>query len=235
MKRFYKDVSHAPTVNGLEIRLDGKPVRTPARHPLVVPSTPLADAIAAEWRDQGGKVLPDTMPLTRLANSTIDGVMPQMATVISDVAAYANSDLVCYWADSPKELMDRQVRAWLPLLDWLQKRYNARLEPTTGIVHKPQSADAVAAVHAAVAGLAPFPLAALHLLTTTLGSVVLALAVHDRHLDAETAFDLSEIDERYQRELWGEDREAMAKHHRLRADVIAAARFFSLLQEDGVL
>jgi chaperone required for assembly of F1-ATPase len=235
MKRFYKEVSHAPTAQGWEIRLDNRPVRTPARHPLVVPTVPLAEAIAVEWRNQGDKIKPESMPLTRLANSAIDGVIPQSATVVADVAAYANSDLLCYWADSPRELMERQARSWLPLLDWAAARYNARLEPTTGIVHKSQSAEAVAALQAAVAALEPFPLAALHLLTTTLGSVVLALAVYDRHLDAETAFELSEMDERYQRELWGEDQEAMARRQRLRADVMTSARFLALLQEDEVL
>lgn len=232
MKRFYKTASTVITGQGVEVHLDGRPIRTPARNLLLLPAMPLAEAVAEEWRSQGDRILPDTMPLTRLANSAIDGVAPQTAAVAADIAAYANSDLLCYWADRPAELMERQARAWRPLLDWTQARFQARLEPTTGVVHKPQSPEAVAMLASMVAGLPPFPLAALHLLTTALGSVVLALAVHERRLDAETAFDLSEIDERYQREQWGEDREAQARRARVRGDILTAARFLALLQGD---
>lgn len=229
MKRFYKEVTVVAGGEGHEVRLDGRAIKTPARHLLAVPSAALAEALAAEWMAQEETIKPDTMPMTRLANSAIDGVMERRTEVVSDLAGYAETDLICYWAEHPRDLVARQAHGWRPLIDWAAERFGAALQANAGVMPQPQSAEAVAALCQVVEDLEPFHLAALHMLTTAMGSLVLALAVAERRLDAETAFDLAEIDERYQREQWGEDSEASLRRARMRIDVKTAARFLILL------
>lgn len=229
MKRFYKEVTVVAGGDGYAVRLDGKPVLTPARRPLLVPSAALAEAMAAEWEAQKDIIKPDAMPLTRLANSAIDGVSERRLEVVADLTCYAETDLICYWAEHPRDLVTRQAHGWRPLLDWAASRFGANLQTFGGLMPQPQPADAVAALGQAVAALDPFRLAALHLMTTAMGSLVLALAVAERRLDAEAAFDLADIDERYQREQWGEDQEAARRRAQVRADIKTAARFLILL------
>ncbi len=229
MKRFYKEVAVVADDAGYGVRLDGKPVLTPARRPLLAPCAALAEAMAAEWEAQKDTIKPDAMPLTRLANSAIDGVSERRLEVVADLTGYAETDLICYWAEHPRELAARQAHGWRPLLDWAASRFGANLQTFGGVMPQPQPADAVAALGQAVAAFDPFHLAALHLMTTAMGSLVLALAVAERRLDAEAAFDLAEIDERYQREQWGEDQEAALRRARIRTDVKTAARFLILL------
>lgn len=229
MKRFYKEVAVVADDAGYGVRLDGKPVLTPARRPLLAPSAVLAEAMAAEWDAQKDTIKPDAMPLTRLANSAIDGVSERRLEVVADLTGYAETDLICYWADHPRELAARQAHGWRPLLDWAASRFGSNLQTFGGVMPQPQPADAVAALGQAVAALDPFRLAALHLMTTAMGSLVLALAVAERRLDAEAAFDLADIDERYQREQWGEDQEAARRRAQVRADIKTAARFLILL------
>lgn len=231
MKRFYQEVTAQAGDKGFAILLDGKPVRTPARNELVVPTDSLAEAIAEEWRSQGEKIDPLSMPLTRLANVVIDGVVPRAQDLIDSIAGYAETDLICYWADYPEALTARHARGWLPWIRWAEGRFGAKLTTMSGVIHQPQPAEAVIALKHAISGYDPWRLGPLHMLTTSGGSLVLALAVMERELDVEEAFALSELDEAYQREFWGEDAEAAERSRRVRADMLYAARFLALLDE----
>ena len=211
------------------MRLDGKPVRTPAGHPLVVPSRSLADAIAAEWNAQGDSIRPATMPMLQLANTAIDRVLPDSAAVAAELAGYGETDLICHWAPEPAELVARQRRQWQPLLDWAALELDAGLKPVTGVMAQAQPGAALDALRRAVVALDPFRLAALHILTTCTGSLVIGLAVLRGRLEPAAAWEASQLDEAYQVERWGEDREAAARRAGLRADLEAGARLLALL------
>lgn len=207
-KRFWTKADVRREGDGWTVVLDDKPVRTPGKHPLIVPTEALARAIAAEWDAQEGVIRPETMPLTRAANSAIEKVAPQFDAVAEMLAAYGGSDLLCYRADAPEVLTERQAKAWDPLLDWSAKEIGAPLRPTKGIVHVEQDAAALAKFEAELKALDTFGLTAIHDLVTLPGSLVLGLAVLKGRLSAEEAYELSRIDEEYQAELWGRDEEA---------------------------
>ena len=229
MKRFWKQVSAVPAEGGHDIHLDGKPVRTPGRVPLTLPSSALAQAIAGEWRDVGETLDPRTMPLTGLANAAIDRVAPDPTAFAAGLAKYGESDLLCYRADHPLELQLRQQAAWDPLLNWARNRYGIDPVTTTGVMHRPQSAETVARLGEAIAARSPFELAALSPLVTITGSLVAALALLEGFATPEDIWSPANLDEDWQREHWGEDhlaRKARAAH---RADFDAGARFLSLL------
>ncbi|HYB10177.1 MAG TPA: ATP12 family protein [Alphaproteobacteria bacterium] len=229
-KRLFKDVAVAELDDGYGILLDEKSVRTPKRHALRLPTRPLADAIAAEWQAQRENVDPKTMPLTRLAGSAIDLVAPNRAEVIERTAAYAATDLLCYRAEGPRPLMERQDRSWQPLIDWAGRRFSAPLAITRGIMAVDQPEETLRALTLAVDSFDDMRLTALAAATAECGSLVLALALAEREIDAETAFELSQLDETYQIELWGEDPEAAARRNILKADIAAAAHFLRLLE-----
>jgi chaperone required for assembly of F1-ATPase len=227
-RRFWTTAEAARAEGGFAVHLDGKPVRTPLKAPLVLPTEALALAIAEEWQAVAGKVDPKTMPLTRMANSAIDKVAPQFPAVAEMLAAYGGSDLLSYRAEGPPALVQRQAAAWDPLLDWAEATHGARLRTTQGIMPAPQPPESLARLARAVHALTPFQLAAFHDLVALSGSLVLALATAGRRLDAETAWTLSRIDEDWQISQWGADEEA-AEHAALkRADFLTADRFFAL-------
>jgi chaperone required for assembly of F1-ATPase len=230
MKRFYRDVTVAPAEGGFGIRLDAKPLATPAKAPLAVPSRPLAEAIAAEWYGQGAEVRLDALPLTRLASTAIDLVATRRAEVAATVARYAGTDLVCYRAGHPPELARRQHDIWQPLIDWATLRYDAPLEVTSGVVPVTQSPATLRAFAAAVEGFATLELAALHLATTACGSLVVALALVEGRLDVEAAFAASQLDESFEIEQWGEDAEQARRRAALKDDMALAHRFLELLR-----
>jgi chaperone required for assembly of F1-ATPase len=230
MKRVYRAVAVAPGDGGWQVMLDSRVLRTPAKAPLLLPNRALAAALAAEWGAQIETIVPATMPLMRLAATAIDRVAPQRERVIEEVAAYAGTDLICYRAERPAELVARQQAIWQPLVDWATLRYDAPLIVTTGVVPRPQPAGAVAAIHAAVAAFDDFSLTALHDLTTTCGSVVIALALAESHLEPEAAWQASQLDETYQIEKWGEDAEAGRRRAAIRSDIEASCRFLTLLR-----
>lgn len=231
MKRFYKDVTVAEDAGGWAVRLDGRAMKTPAKAAQILPTRSLAEAIAEEWQAQGEEIVPDSMPITRLANSVIDGVTSRKLDILDEIARYGDTDLVCYWAEHPQALVARQARAWSPLLDWLKTQYGIKLVSTSGIMHVPQDPADLARLKAVLAEIEdPWMIGPLHMLTTGAGSVVIALAVYAGHLDAEAAFTLSEIDDAYQRELWGEDAEAAQRWNRLQADIRMCARFIELIR-----
>ncbi|MFY8094488.1 MAG: ATP12 family chaperone protein [Niveispirillum sp.] len=230
MKRFYKQVETVAADGGFTLTLDGKPVRTPAKLPLVVPTRALAEAMAAEWAAQGEEVKPSTMPLTQLASTSIDGVRGRLDAVAEASAVYGESELVCYRADEPDELVQRQATLWNPLLDWAARRHDAHLLVTSGILHKPQPAGALKALRAAVDQLDEWHLTALQNTIGITGSMLVSLALVDRHLTAEQAFDLAQLDETFQIEKWGEDWEAADRRAIQRADLAHTVRFLDLLR-----
>ncbi|KQX25340.1 MULTISPECIES: ATP12 family chaperone protein [unclassified Sphingomonas] len=229
MKRFYKQVSVEPVAGGHAIRLDGRAVKTPARADLALPTSALAHAVAAEWDAQREDIDPRSMPLTGLANAAIDRVAPDPAAFAQGLAAYAETDLLCYRADSPAELVARQAGAWDPLLAWAGRRYDVRFETVAGIVHRAQPDETVRRLSAAVAAYGAFHLAALQPLVTIAGSLVIALAIAEGRIDVEQAFATAHLDELWQVERWGEDELATRAREHHRADFKAAARFLALL------
>lgn len=226
MKRFWREVAiDAEHV----VRLDDRPVRTPGRTPLALPSAALAGAVADEWRAVGDTIDPRTMPLTGLANAAIDRVAPDVVGFARGIAAYADSDLFYYRADQPPELAERQAAAWDPLLDWARERYDVHFEPVAGIVHHAQPAATVQRLSDAVAARNAFALVPLSPLVTITGTLVGTLALAEGAIDADTLWDAAHVDEDWQAEHWGEDSlAAQARAHR-RGEYDAAARFLSLL------
>ena len=227
-KRFWKAATTAPQGGGWAVLLDTRPVKTPAKTQLILPTEALAQLVAAEWDAQQGTVKPATMPATRMANSALDKVAPMRAEVAAHLAAYGDSDLLCYRADKPAELVRRQAEAWDPLLDWAATALDARLRPVAGVMHHPQDPDALARLAEMVSALSDFQLAAFHDLVAIPGSLVLALAVARGALDPATAWDRARIDETFQAEEWGEDEEAAEIAALKREDFLSAARFFAL-------
>jgi chaperone required for assembly of F1-ATPase len=225
MKRFYKDVSVG---DGNAVLLDGRMLKTPRGASLDLPTPALAEAIAEEWRAQGDEIDPQSMPLTKLANTAVDGVTPRREEVVTEIAAFAKHDHLCYRTDTPAELVRRQSEAWDPLLDWVAERYGAPLLTAKGVTSVEQPDSSIAALRKAVEGFDPFALSALHVIASICGSLVLALAVADRRLSAADAFALSQIDERFQAEKWGLDSEAEARAKRLAHELATAARFLDL-------
>ena len=227
-KRFYKDVTVADEGGKATILLDGRPVRTPGKAPLAVPSEGLAEAIADEWRAQGEEIDPHTMPLTKLVNSAIDGVAGQEAAVIDDIVAHAGSDLLCYRASGPEGLLDRQAEAWDPVLAWAAGALGARLSLAEGVMHVPQPESSIAALRAQIEPLDALKLAALHVMTTLTGSALLPLAVVHGQLSPEAAWDAAHVDEDWQISQWGEDAEAMQRRKNRKMAFDAAARLVAL-------
>jgi chaperone required for assembly of F1-ATPase len=231
MKRFYKETAVDLGDGGHRILLDGRPMRTPAKAVLVVPTRALAEAIAAEWGAVPDKadINVSYLPLTRLAATGLDRVASQRARVIEDTAKYAGSDMLCYRASEPETLVKRQQAIWQPLLDWADARYGARLVIVEGLAFVEQPADAVARLHEAVATHSDLGLSALYNLTHISGSLIVALAVAEGHLAAADAFAAAQLDELYQVERWGEDPIATKRHEGIRHDIEAGARFLALL------
>jgi len=231
VERFYKSAGVTETPDGFGVALDGKPLRTPAKRPLTVPARALAEAIAEEWLAQGETVDPKRLPLTRLASIALDLVAPRREAVVAAVAKYAGTDLVCYRAEQPPELAERQHAAWQPLVDWATLRFDAPLTVTAGILPVVQPAASLKALEAAISAYETHCLAALHLATAACGSLVVALALIEGRIDAEAAFAAAELDESYEIERWGEDAEQARRRAGLKEDVALAARFVSLLAD----
>lgn len=233
MRRFWKAVEVAKEADGWSVTLDGRPLRTPAKAPFLVPTEALARRVAAEWAAQGERVDPASMPFTRSANSAIDRVAPAHAEVASIVAAYAETDLLCYRATHPAELARRQAEAWDPLLDWAASALGTPLKATVGIVPVAQPSASLAALAEEVRRHDPFALAALHDLVALSGSLILGLAVAKGRLSPDRAWELSRLDEDWQEAQWGTDEDAAAVAAARRRDFLHAAAFLSLLGENG--
>lgn len=233
MKRFYKETAVGPGDGGFRVLLDGKPMRTPAKAILVVPTMPLAEAIAAEWAGVPDKAEINAahLPLTRLAATGLDRVVPRREEVVADTAKYAGSDLLCYRATTPASLVKLQHDAWQPLLDWAADRYGARLTVAEGIAFVEQPDDALRRLRDVVAAHADLALSALYNLTHTAGSLIISLAVAEGRLSAESAFAAAQVDELYQIDRWGDDPLALKHREGIAKDIDASTRFLALLEK----
>jgi chaperone required for assembly of F1-ATPase len=222
-RRFYKMVSSARRDAGFDLLVDGRVVKTPGRHPLHVAGQAVIDGLVAEWDAQGDHIDPATMPLTRIANSAIDHVAGEMPAVRAEIVKYAGSDLICYRAEAPQGLVEKQAEMWNPLIAWVHTALGARLRLAAGVVHVTQEPAAIAAIAEAVAAFDPLALAALSVTTTVTGSAILALAVARSRLTAEEAWAAAHVDQDWQMSQWGADREALAVRAARWRDMAAAA------------
>jgi chaperone required for assembly of F1-ATPase len=229
-RRFYSEVSVADRDDGFAVLLDGKLLHTPARAPVVLPAAPLAEAVAEEWRAQGETLDPAALRLTRLANTAIDRIRPDPAPLVEQVVGYGACDLLCYRVAAPHALVERQAAAWQPMLDWASARYGIRFTISSDLFPITPDESALAALRAAVARYDAFALAGLGEAVGVLGSLVLALALADRRIDGSEAFALSRVEEQFQIEQWGEDREARGRADRLLVDLLAAERLLRLAE-----
>jgi chaperone required for assembly of F1-ATPase len=229
VRRFYKTAGIVPLAAGFGIALDGRPVKTPGRRDLAAPNARLAEAIADEWNAQGEKIDPRAMPLTGLANAALDRVAADAPAFAAGLAAYGESDLLCYRAEGPAALVARQSEHWDPIIAWAQQRYDLVLELAVGVMHMQQPAETRAALGAAVAANDPFALAGLSPLVTISGSLLIALALAEGALSLDAAWAAGTLDDQWQAEQWGEDPEAAAALAGRRRDFEAGSRFLSLL------
>lgn len=229
MKRFWTDVAVTREGAGFGIALDNRPVRTPGRTPLAVPTEALATAIADEWRAVGDDIDPRTMPLTGLANAAIDRIGPDPLSFAAGLARYGESDLLCYRAEEPAPLVERQAAAWDPILAWARGRFDIHFEVASGVMHVAQPPATLTRLAEAIGARNAFELAGLSPVATVTGSLVLALALIEGAFDADTVWTSARVDDDWQEEMWGRDElaaQATAAHH---ADFDAGARFLSLL------
>ncbi|HEV2079333.1 MAG TPA: ATP12 family protein [Allosphingosinicella sp.] len=229
MKRFYKAAAVSAAGEDFQILLDGREVKTPARNTLAVPSERLAQAIAAEWESQGEKVDPRSMPCTGLANAAIDRVGPDPKAFARSLAAFGETDLLCYRAEGPAGLAARQAEVWDPLLAWARRRFDVDFETVGGIMHRPQPEMTLRQLSHAVECRSAFELAALSPLVTISGSLVIALALAEEAVDLDSAWAAASLDEAWQFEQWGEDREAAAVLEARRREFAAGYNFLKLL------
>jgi chaperone required for assembly of F1-ATPase len=229
-KRFWKDVTARPREEGFGVWLDERALSTPAKAPFVVPTEALANKIVAEWDAQKSKIDPQSMPFTRTANAAIDKVSAQKSEVADLLAAYGDSDLLCYRADSPVTLVESQNAAWDPILDWAETVLGAKLEKRTGVMHSPQNKASMRILSQKVHKLNNFELAAFHDLVSISGSLIIGFAVLDQFKSVETLWNASRIDENWQIERWGEDDEAQAELEVKRAAFCHAADFIETIK-----
>ncbi|MDU8928609.1 ATP12 family protein [Alisedimentitalea sp. MJ-SS2] len=233
VKRFWKAARTAAEGDGFAVLLDARPIKTPAKSALVVPSEELAKEIAAEWDAQEEAVNPQTMPFTRSANAAIDKVAIQHDEVAEMIAAYGDSDLLCYRAEGPSELVARQSERWDPVLNWARESQGIDLKAVRGIVHKPQDALPLVRIADRTRQMSAFELTAFHDLVMLSGSFLLGLAAVESYAAPETLWDLSRLDESWQEEQWGPDDEATKAAEIKKAAFLHAARFYALVAGQG--
>lgn len=231
LKRFYEDVRIEREEAGHAIHLDGRPVRTPLKNTLTVPARPLAEAIAEEWSAQGEHIVPATMPITKIANTSIDHSVSKREGIIDEFVSFAGSDLLCYRADAPQGLVERQRAHWDPLLGWVKEYAGADLLVTAGVIHQSQPEEALASLRQQAAALDAFRLTALQTLTALTGSAVVSLAIAEGAIGGEAAWTAVNVDEDWQIELWGWDAEAERQRASRRVEFDAAVRFLGLMTD----
>ncbi len=235
MQRFWERAEVAPHGAHWQVLLDGRPVRLPGGAALLLPTRPLAEAVAGEWQmagggAKGGRTSFADLPLTRIAGTGLLRIAPDPEPVVLELARYGGTDLLCYRAASPPELAARQQAQWQPWLDWAAARYGGRLAVTAGVVPVAQPPEALAALAAALAALGPLALAALGVAVPALGSLVLGLALAEGALAAGEAHALATLDETFQEAFWGSDAEALARRRRIGEEVAVAASFLERLR-----
>jgi chaperone required for assembly of F1-ATPase len=227
MRRFYKAAETAPAEGGFAVRLDGRQPRSPQGQALVLPTEALARLVADEWAAQGENILPETMPATRLAWGALalgdEGVR---AGAVARVASFAESDLLCYFADGPPSLVERQERRWGAVIDWAEAALGTKFHRTQGVVHQPQPPETIARIEALAVAEDDFRLAGLTAAAALFGSAILAFALHRGELTAEAAFELSRLDETFQEERWGVDAEAAARADAMAKEAMVLGAWF---------
>ena len=230
-KRFYKDVTLSPDKDGHAIALDGKVVKTPARHSLALPTEALARLVAAEWARQVDVIDPATMPVTRLVNTAIDGVASESQAVFDEIVRFSGSDLLCYRADGPERLVARQSERWNPVIERAAREIGARFILAEGVIHQEQPREAISSFAAALQKYdTPMELASLHTITTLTGSAILALAFADGWLPLADIWSLAHLDEDWTIEHWGSDEEAEHRRAQRFEEFQAATDVFSALR-----
>jgi chaperone required for assembly of F1-ATPase len=229
-KRFYDQVSVGERDGGYAVLLDGKPVRTPGREILLLPTSQAARLVADEFAAQKSEIDPVTMPVTRIANSTVDGVAKNPQAVADDIVKYSGTDLLLYRAGSPQALVERQAAAWDPVLDWFRRDLGTRFFLAEGVMHVEQPAESIEAIRRHLAERTePLRIAAMHVMTTLTGSALLAMAVEAGALDADSAWTAAHVDEDWNVEMWGTDPEAEGRRAFRKADMLAAAKVIAAL------
>lgn len=229
-KRFYDNAGIAETDDGFAVQLDGRTVRTPAKKVLQLPTRPLAEIVRDEWQAQAQEIDPVTMPVTRLVNTALDGVVNDPQAVIEDLLRFAGTDLLCYRADGPQRLVDRQTELWDPVIEWAHTVLGARFVLAEGIIHVEQPKEAINAIGIHIAAhKSPIALASLHSMTSLTGSALLAMAVAREYLSAEDAWSAAHVDEDWNLEQWGQDAEAAARRAYRWGEMHAADRAFKAL------
>lgn len=229
MKRFFDRAAAVRREHGWTVELDGRPVHTPARNPLALPTEALAAAVAGEWQAQGEKVDPRAMPFTGLANAAIDRIAPEREAFAAGLARYGESDLLCYRAETPAALAARQAEEWDPILAWARRRFDVDFETVCGVMHRPQAKGTVDRLGRALAARGAFELAGLSPLVTVSGSLLIGLALAERAIGLDEAWAAASLDERWQAERWGEDEEAARALAARRAAFAAGDEFLRLL------
>ena len=234
-KRFYKDATVVERDGAFDVQLDGRPVRTPRQRPLSMPTRAAAELVAAEWRAQVDTIDPSTMPLTRLVNAALDGVVDDIPATAAEIVKYAGSDLLCYRASEPPSLQAAQSAAWDPILDWTHDAFGARMALAEGIVFVTQSPAAIAAIRDAVDAIATgehaaLRIAALNVLTTLTGSALLALAIDAQASSPDSAWTAAHVDEDEQMRVWGFDAEALRRRTKRRDEFDAACALLASLR-----
>lgn len=231
-RRFYKDVSVGESAP-FQVLLDGRPIKTPKKRALALPTHALAEAVAEEWRAQAEHIDPARMPLTRFANTAIDAVADTLDAVANDITAYAGSDLICYRAEAPQKLVELQAEHWDPIVAWVNETLAIQFRVTFGIVHTAQPNAAIAAYASALEPHDAMRLTGLHVITTLTGSALISLALDRDWLSADAAWKAAHVDEDYQIAHWGEDAEAIARRRGRRAEFDAAVRFLELIEKSA--
>ena len=229
MRRFYKNVAVAAANGGFTIRLDGRVARTPAGRPLAMPTHALADLIRAEWEEQGEEIVLAAMPATRLAQTALDGVADRRAETVREFARFAETDLLCYFAESPASLVRREEAIWGPLLLWARDDLGLAFVRTAGVSHRLQSPEVLAGVAALAAAAGPFDLAAIAFGAALFGSAIVVLALRAGRIDARGALAAACLDEAFQEEHWGIDDEAALRAVRMARETAMLEHWFRAL------
>ncbi len=229
-KRFWQDATVDEGAEGFSVLLDGRPIKTPAKAPLHLPSAKLASAIAAEWQAQEETIDPASMPMTRAANSAIDKVVSQFDEVAGLIAAYGDADLICYRAAYPDGLVARQAAAWDSLVDWAATELGAPLKIVSGVMHEPQASASLAALSTRVRAFTPFALAGFHDLVSLSGSLIIGFAAAKSWENPASLWERSRVDEHWQIDEWGEDEEANQAATAKLQSFLDAERFFQMAQ-----
>ena len=228
-KRFYKNVTVEASEDSWLVLLDGRTVKSPAKNALTLPTKATAELVAEEWAAQGERIDPPLMPATRMAFVTLDYMAMARVDTIAEVAKYASTDLLCFRAPEPDELIAAQAAAWDPLLDWADKALGARLIAVTGVVPVDQDAMALQAFFSHAETLDNWKLTATAHATAVCGSAILGCALQIGEIDGDQAFALSTLDEAFQTAQWGEDEDAAERSRLLREELVTVDRWLRAL------